>query len=247
MKRFHLVLGLTIAAQLCCGGALAQDVNEQKRNINNIKKDNGYLYAEVTTADKQQALDLAEDLLNQRINEYVAEQKKLRKAQNIVARNTRSAWESVSLPRGNCFRAFLYVKKTDILPADNAVVRSNSLAAETVTAVPTQAVPVEEAEPAVKAVSENRQVALERILSVERFSNLATVLKRLKQENRVSHYAKYKDLANAEEYLLIVYSKDGSVVAFLSEGAERQNLKTLQKDSIDNYVGNAALGVKIND
>ncbi len=247
MKRFHLVLGLTVAVQLCCGGALAQDVNEQKRNINNIKKDSGYLYAEVTTTDKQQALDLAEDLLNQRINEYVAEQKKLRKAQNIVARNTRSAWETVSLPRGNCYRAFLYVRKTDILPADNAVVRQNPLADEAVADVPAQVTPAEETESNVKAVSENRQVALGRILSVERFTNLATVLKQLKQEKRVSHYAKYKDLANAEEYLLIVYNKEDHIVAVLSEGARRQNLKTLQEDSIDNYEGNAALGVKIID
>lgn len=248
MKRFHLILGLAAAVLFCCSNIFAQDANEQKRLINNIKKSSDYLYAEVTTADKQKALDLAEDLLNHRINEYVAEQKKLRKAQNIVARNTRSTWETVSLPRGNCFRAFLYVKKTDILPADNAVVRSNPIADDVVTAAPLTVTPVKEYEAStVKAMSENRQIALQRILAVERIADLSTVLKQLKHDQRVSHYAKYKDLTNAEEYVLIVYDKDGIIVAVLGEGSQRRNLKTQQEDSLDNYIGNAALGVKIID
>ena len=248
MKRIHLTLGLTAATLFCCSSIFAQDVNEQKRLINNVKKSSDYLYAEVTTPDRQQALDLAEDMLNQRVNEYVAEQKKLRKAQNIIARNTRSVWESVSLPRGNCFRAFLYVKKTDILPADNAVVRSNPIADDVVNAVPPTMTPVKESEPsAVKATSENRQIALQRILAVERFSDFATVLKQLKHDRRISHYAKYKDLTKREEYVLIVYDKDGKIVAVLGEGPQRRNLKTQLEDSLDNYMGNAALGVKITD
>jgi hypothetical protein len=115
---FALLLSFVMAA-------LAQSTEEQKKLINSIKKSKSYLYAEITTTDQQTASDMAEEMLNQEINKYIAEQKKLRSAANIVLRNRAEVMESISMPRGNMFRAFKYVKKDDIIPADKVEVRSN--------------------------------------------------------------------------------------------------------------------------
>lgn len=236
-KRFYL-LTLLLAFVL---GAFAQSADEQKKLINSIKKDKAYLYAEITTADQQQAKDLAEDMLNQEINKYVAEQKKLRNAQNIVTRNTRSTWESISLPRGNCFRAFMYVKKSDIIPADNVTVSANptpQAKAETTEVKPAVVEPV---------YSERKQETINTLLAIKKFSELQTVLPKLKKKGRVDGYGKKKDLQDLAAYVLLIYNKEGVMEAVLSEGESRINLGTKQPDSIANYEGRGAIGVKVND
>ena len=114
----YLLIALTFVVVL---PAIAQQQNEEeKKKINQIKKSNQYLYAEVTTEDKQNAIDLADEALDVEINKYVANEKKFRDASHYVARNTSSSWERITLKRGtNMYRAFVYVKKSDIFPADN--------------------------------------------------------------------------------------------------------------------------------
>lgn len=114
----YLLIAFTLAVGL---PALAQQQNaEEKKKINQIKKSNQYLYAEVTTEDKQKAIDLADEALDVEINKYVANEKKFRNATQYVARNTSSSWERITLKRGtNMYRAFVCVKKSDIFPADN--------------------------------------------------------------------------------------------------------------------------------
>ena len=45
--------------------SLAQNLDEEKKKINSIKKDRSYLYAEITTPDAGQSKALAEDMLLQ--------------------------------------------------------------------------------------------------------------------------------------------------------------------------------------
>lgn len=225
----------------------AQSTEEQKKKINSIKKDKAYLYAEVTTDNQQSALDLAEDYLNQEINKYVAEQKKLRNAQNIVLRNRQEFIESISLPRGNMFRAFKYVKKSDILAVDNAELRTNTQTVgatgktESVTTTITSTV-----QPTTTG-SVKRDETISRILATKNFTELSNTFTQLKQEGRIGQYAKIKELKNPDEYVLIIYNRNNQIEAVLSEGKSRTNLRTGQPDSTSKYPGRGALGVKIND
>ena len=70
-------------------------------------------------------------------------------------------------------------------------------------------------------------------------------LSRLKQEDKIASYAKYSELASPENFILIIYNKQGLVKAVLSEGKQRTNLNTNQPDSISNYKGTGAVGVKL--
>lgn len=227
---------VSIACMLLAGVLMlsAQTIEEQKKKINSIKKDKSYLYAEITTNDRQTALDMVEDMLNQQINEYVATQKKLNKKAKVLSLNRKSVCESMSMPRGNMFRAFIYVKKSDIIGVDDVV----EVVKKT---VPTEA----EAQPA--PVSERRKETVAKLLQLQRFSELEPCLRQLKQEGRISSFDKYKELADASQYVLIVYNREGVIEALLSEGSSRTNLRSGQPDDVSNYKGRGAFGVKIED
>ena len=241
MNRRFYITALLLAFVMA---AFGQSTDDSKKKINSIKKSKSYLYAEITTNDQQTANDLAEDMLNQEINKYVAEQKKLRNAANIVLRNRNEVMESISLPRGNMFRAFKYVKKDDIIPADKVEVRTNQGTTVDASGTP---VAVTTPTPAQSNASAKRTETINKLLAISKFSELSGALTQMKQEGRIGQYAKYKELADKTQYVLIIYNKEGNIEALLSEGASRVNLRTGQADDVANYPGRGAFGVKVND
>lgn len=221
---------------LCCMmvfalASFSQSVEEQKRKINAIKKSNSYIYAEATLASEQEALDLAQELLYQRVNEYIANKKKFKDAKETVIINQNYASEQIKLPRGNMYRAFMFVKKSDIIPTENAVVGR---------------VETKEDEPStVEFIQDNTEDVITTIRNLRTLEEMRSELSRLKQEDKIASYAKYSELASPENFILIIYNKQGLVKAVLSEGKQRTNLNKNQPDSISNYKGTGAVGVKL--
>ena len=117
-----------IAACLMVAVAMADDTDEAKKKINSIKKNSSYLYAEVTAATADEARSLAEEILYAEINEWAAGLKKLRNSPGLAVNNKQALWTTMSLPRGNMVRSFIYVKKSDILPVANSEVMANPAA-----------------------------------------------------------------------------------------------------------------------
>ena len=211
--------------------SFSQSVEEQKRKINAIKKSNSYIYAEATLASEQEALDLAQELLYQRVNEYIANKKKFKDAKETVIINQNYASEQIKLPRGNMYRAFMFVKKSDIIPTENAVVGR---------------VETKEDEPStVEFIQDNTEDVITTIRNLRTLEEMRSELSRLKQEDKIASYAKYSELASPENFILIIYNKQGLVKAVLSEGKQRTNLNKNQPDSISNYKGTGAVGVKL--
>ena len=195
MKRITTIL-------LClCTVLMVSALDKRQTKINSIKKDKAYLYAEITAPDEEEAQSFAEDMLYQEINRYASEQKNLRDAANIVVTNTRSLWEDISLPRGNCYRVFLYVKKADIFGADNVTVSTESaLEDETYEEEAYEDTPM----------SEHRREAISRLLTLRKFSEMESCIKGLKQDGHISSYAGYKKirtyLIHALSVLLLSFS-----------------------------------------
>ena len=123
MKIKYTVLILSLFASLAVD---AQTVAETKARINSIKKNNQYLYADVTSDNEQDAKDMAEDELYENINQWAATKKKLRGSTNFVVNNKKELWTELKMPRGNMFRSFLYVKKSEIQGVDNATIIDNT-------------------------------------------------------------------------------------------------------------------------
>ena len=240
-----MVLALALAV-----AAVAQQPNAaEKKKINNIKKSDQYLFAEVTSDNAQRAMDLAEEMLDDAINQYVASKRKLRDAGQYVARNTSASWERITLPRGDMFRAFIYVKKSDIIPADNVhvVASTPATSVEPIAATPTTATPSTPATPTTAAQSTNRQQVVSQLLTLTSSSGIQPMVQQLKRQGLVSDYNTYSKLADPSEYLLVVYNRDGQVEAILSDGVQRTNLRSGQADSVENYKGRGALGIKVNE
>ncbi len=230
---------LTFILAILIGMAgFSQSVEEQKKKITSIKKDSNYIYAEVTTTSQQQAIDLATDLLYHNINEWTAKNKKFAGAAKVITVNTNYDVEKITMPRANMFRAFMYVKKSDIIPADNAQVNDNQNAAAAGNSPkPATLAPV--------AKVELSEVAKE-LLKIENTGQLSKTLKELKNSGKISEYNNLKGLKNKDltEYIMVVFNKDGIVEAILSEGKNRINLKTGSLDQMSNYKGRGAIGVK---
>ena len=220
----------------CVLPSIAQKTaDEKKKEINVIKKSSDYIYAEATMADQQAAMDLAKEILYNNVNEWVAKQKKFAGSDKVVTANTNYTIEDVTLPRGNWFRAFMYVRKKDIIPVENATVSEvvNQDTEQT-------AKPVEPNIPGLEDPQMEKQ-----FLAVENTEQLSTLLKQLKTEGKIIEFNKYNSLNNPNEYVVFVFSKEGKICAVLSQGPERINLKTKQPDQVTNYKGNGAIGVKI--
>lgn len=210
----------------------AQDYEAQKKEINQVKKSpDKYLYVEIIDSLESLALSKAQHALQDDIDDYAKAQKNLKNASKIIARNVKT--QSITMPRGNnCYRAFAYVKKTDIIPADNVMVNDNAPAVKKSAATPV-------------SIKDGDTIA--RLTALQKVSDIIPTLQQLKAEGRIAGYAKIKELkGEASDYVLLVCSREGKVEAVLSQGTQRTNLRTGQPDDMYNYKGRAFLCVKVN-
>lgn len=239
-----LLPALTISAQT------NSNVEEKKKEINSIKKNSQYIYAEATAATEQEAKDLAEELLYQEINEWVATQKKLRQSNELLISDRKELWSNVSLPRGNMFRSFIYVKKSNIQSADNTEVMANAnpmtpeqdLAASKAAKGKKQEAKAEKLESTAEMVYP--AVVME-IAACTEYTDMANKIKQYQQEGKIGSYARYAQLNKPEINYLAIYNKAGKVVAVLTPGESRINVKTQEADKISNYSGCGAIGFTV--
>lgn len=214
------------------GSVCAQSNEEAKKEINRIKKNSRlYIYADVTAATTDEAANLAEEQLYDEINKWVATKKKLRNSANIVVNNKKELWATVNMPRGNMYRSFIYVKRNDILPADNVEVISNN--------------PI--SEPLISTVEIILPEVVQIIVDCTEYNEMAAKVKQMKVQGKILDYNRYGQLSDPEQYYLAIYNTAGKVVAVLSPGEERQNVKTGEVDSVANYSGCGAIGFRISN
>lgn len=231
MKR--TLCAILMTAAFASFSSAQTSTEEQKKEINKIKKSSSYIYAEATLPDQQAAIDLAKDMLNQNINEWVAKQKKFAGSNKVVTANTNYTVDNMTLPRGNMFRAFMYVKKSDIIPVTNVnITDTPEMQVGNNKAGKSTVVPIDE--------------ITSQLLGTGNTGQLGTLLKQLKQEGKISDYNKLSALQNPDEYMMVIFNREGNIEAVLSAGASRVNMKTGAEDAIGNYKGRGAIGVKLN-
>ena len=123
IKTFALAFPLFFTS-LC---AVGQEVTDVKTQINQIKKNTSdYIYAEITATTEPDAKMLAEDLLYEEINKWAATQQNLQATQKFLVNNKASCITTLSTTRGNMFRCFVYIRKSDIQNANNADLVENT-------------------------------------------------------------------------------------------------------------------------
>ncbi len=241
MKKILLFLSVIILGL----PVFAQDCDAESKQINKVKKSNKYICGDATAESAEEAKIRAEDELNLEINKWIATQKKLKGSAKIVVSNRKVLLEIYSLPEGNKYRHFVYVKKSDIIPAENAQVIGNS-ADEALTS--DESALSSKVESIDTLVAEVRYPEVVNELAVYTdYYNMADKIKEFREAGRISHYARYSSLEKPEIYYLAIYNTSGKVVAILTPGENRTNVVTGKPDKVTNYSGCGAIGFKVKE
>lgn len=217
----------------------AQQTEELKKEINKIKKSTQYLYAETTMSDPEEALATALDMLMRDAQKWIVEKKKLNdKDVDLVLTNLSQHYEKVELSRGDMFRAFVYVKKSDIILSQNTVVTNGQqiMFGELEEELPQKVVTQK---------SEELPEAILRLLALRQYHEVPPCLETLLKEGIITDYKRYASLQNPDLYVLIIYNRQAEVEAILSEGPDRINFRTGEPDGVANYKGRGAIGVQL--
>ena len=223
-----------------------------QQQINAIKMDmDTYLFAESTTESGESALENAKFLLNIEIENFIKSLGLKDSVVGFVARASNKMMQLQSM-RGSRYRAFIYVKKSEIVPY---------LAGEEVMNVPTDAhsqiTPFDPVKAAaeqarldsIKAAEEAARLEAAKLTDMERDmlavtagADIGAFVKELSNNNAIQAYGTFKDMPENTDCLLFVYNRDKEIVAYLRKtGNTYFNLQTKQTDSITNYKGCGAI------
>lgn len=221
-----LVLSLMVAVCMFAQTNATQSINEIKR------QGDTYLYAESTSQTWEEAMDNAKYLLGVEIETWVktldsqSADGYIAEAQNHIL--------SLKSMRGDRFRAFVYVKKTDIMPIANA----SQLVVVTISEK--QKTTITEVSSSHKSDIPSYQPSEfeEEMMSITDANNIGMFIKRLKSEGKIANYGKYKDMPANIDCYLFVYNRDMAIPAYLyKQGGKYINLKTRKQDQVVNYSG----------
>lgn len=253
---------LLIVAILFCAGLVAQN---KMNEINQIKRDKGYLYGEATLNTKEAALSLAYELLESEIRNWAKE--KSNKISSVVASHINEYADTIILPRHNMVRAFAYVKISNLNPIKGKSLKvdvdedKNSPVSMPVVDVAQPAVQPVTAPTAGKAVipavsnapkteekHDYTKEVLDELKKVTSFYTLENTIKPLNEQGKITGYGKYSAMSDRAGSYLIIYDTNANIRAILGKGTSvRKNLSTGMDDSEKNYKGCGAIWFKIKE
>lgn len=220
--------------------ASAQSVSDVAKNINKIKRDTTYIYAESTTKELNEAYSNARALLEMKVGDWVRNQHPNEGIEVCIVK-AKEHFIQLDTRRGELYRAFVYVKKSDIMPvADKSEVTVFEVAPnnqeETIKAAPAIIV-TEEATantgiaPSLELTSEEKSMR-----QIRSFYEVEPYIKGLKGKGKLKNYGKYATMPLDEDCHLFVYDKQGNISALIrKDGSVQYNLNTLKEDNVKNY------------
>lgn len=226
---------LLILAILFAIPAFCQESDSKK--INKVKRNSQYLYAEATMKDPVEAYNTAIELLNGYIDEYVQTKKKYKSSENIIVKDMETKTDKIQMKRGEMTRVFVYVKKSDIIPAENSMVRENAGKREeskplesTVTPIPA------ETDETRRLTVAWQQEIVDNLLACTTLIEAKALLNRQKSEFKVKRIGSMNNCRNKAECFWVIGDESGALVTVLGPGTtERTNFKQLQTDALENY------------
>lgn len=235
MKRFSsIILGSLI---------LIPTVKAQSTisEINAIKRDTTCITAENTDANREEAIRNAKALLEVKVSEWVRDHSLADDTETYLAK-TKEHCSLIETNRGNLIRAFVYVKKSDIFP----MAHGNGVMVVKVAKTEVPKEEVKEAKPVQQpqSVLTKEEVEMNKITT---FYDIEPYVKRLQSAQQLADYGKYSSLPKEGDCYILVYNKEGKVVAKLHRNSSgtQLNLSTLQEDNVRNYKNCGAIWLQI--
>ena len=212
----------------------AQKQEDIKKSIAEIKRNSNYLYADATASTTTDAKEIATARLKEEIDNWIKQQYQ-NERRNIVINSLQHIWEEYSLPRGNMYRCFIYVNKGDVVSLKTARSSDNTHDGS-------------------KSKTEQGQkntivldlpMVIKTLLPLTEYKIFMTRLLKFQDEKLVKGVNRYANLDDVEQYYLVIYNKQGKILAILSPGSNRTNVSSNESDSEVNYPGCGAIGFKL--
>ena len=216
-----------------------------QQQINAIKMDmDTYLFAESTTESWESALENAKFLLNIEIENFIKSLGLKDSVVGFVARASNKMMQLQSM-RGSRYRAFIYVKKSEIVPYlageevmnvptdahsqitpfDPVKAAAEKAAAERAAAekaAAEQAAAEQARLDSIKAAEEAARLEAAKLTDMERDmlavtagADIGAFVKELSNNNAIQVYGTFKDMPENTDCLLFVYNRDKEIVAYL--------------------------------
>ena len=237
MIRLLLILLFSICYVPLC---LAQTAADVVKKINKIKRDTMFIYAEATMKDLNEAYNGARAILEMKVGDWVRLQHPAEGIELCIVK-AKEHFVQLETRRGDFYRAFVYVRKSDILPvADKSevtvfevspVTKPNQMEAKPAIIVTEEMPQVEEKQQVLELTSEEKQMKL-----IRSFYDVEPYIKGLKSQGKLNAYGKYATMPENEDCHIFVYDKQGNISALLRKsGANQYNLNSLKEDNIKNY------------
>ena len=197
--------------------------------INAVKKDTAFLYAEATMASKEEAAQVACELLQGEIIRW-SEEKRI-PIDSITACKLSATADTMVAQRAALHRVFCYINKDRIMPLASPEKRDSSLLNEKTKETLMR-----------KFALKKDNGVLKKILHAKNFFELREIMEPLKERGDIVDYGKYASMKNPADCYLIVYDPAGNICAWLDKGSDtRRNLKTGKEDTVKNYRGCGAI------
>lgn len=236
MKKVITLLLLMVAWHF---SASAQTVTDVAKNINKIKRDTMYIYAEATMKDLNEAYNGARAILEMKVGDWVRDQHPDEGIEVCIVK-AKEHFVQLETRRGDYYRAFVFVRKTDIMPvADKGevavfevapVVKPNNAEVAPSTIVSEDASVEVDESPVLELTSEEKQMK-----QIKSFYEVEPYIKGLKSKDMLKDYGKYATMPE-EDCHLFVYDKQGNISALIRKSGQAQyNLNTLKEDNVKNY------------
>lgn len=215
---------------------LAQVVDLNKR-ISTIKRDTTYLYAEATMKTADEAIVGAKAIFEVTVSDWVRSQHPSEAIELCIAK-AKEHCQQVQTRRGSYYRAFVYVKKSDIMPiADQHEVMVISMDS-THSISPT----IEDGGSTATNINPILSRDEQQMAAIDRFYKIEPYIKGLRDSLRLEAYGKYATLPADTACHLFVYDQDGVVRAVLRKTSGTYlNLRTLKVDDVRNYTNCGAI------
>jgi hypothetical protein len=210
------------------------------QNINKVKRDTMYIYAESTTKDLNEAYSNARAILEMQVGEWVRKQHPSEGIELCIVK-AKEHFMQLDTRRGELYRAFVYVRKSDIMPiADKSevtvievapVTKPKQVEAKPAIIVTEDKPRVEEKQQVLELTSEEKQMK-----QIRSFYDVEPYINGLKSKGKLNAYGKYATMPKNEDCHMFVYDKQGNISALLRKsGAMQYNLNTLKEDNVKNY------------
>ncbi len=219
------------------------------KEINAIKRDTTCIYAEATMKDVNEALIGAKSILEVKVGDWVRSQHPNEGIEVCIAKAKEHSFE-VQTRRGDYYRAFVYVKKRDIMPiADKSEVVVFQVLPDSIKPLTTpEEVISEETRVEAPASVITLTKEEEQMVAITSFYNIEPYIKGLRGKNKLEAYGKYATMPADSACHIFVYDQQGQVKAVLRKTPTAQlNLKTLKEDNVKNYRNCGAIWFRLKD